>query len=245
MTRIRTWLGGLTAALVLGAATIGGPAPIPVEAQTNCTVPASDLPMDMGSPFGEQAMWDHWNNTRLSTVPALTYSADLARAGAWFARDMATNNYVAPTQYNVPHPDSLGRTLAQRAADCGFSGTLVEEQVQTGTGLEYHYQVWSLMNANALTRPEHTHGAVVKVNVPGSQRGNYWVLIYGKAGTAPTPTNTPVPPTATFTPVPPTSTPVLPTATLVPPTPTPPSNLHCVVLQWYGANRFDAHCDPV
>ena len=190
----------------------------PAFALTNCNV--ADYSLD----GEEMAFLSLINQYRADNgLNQLTISTNLNRAAHWMSNDLGENAYFA-------HTDSLGRSPAQRALDCGYPQG-AGENLAAGTAwstAQSAFVAWqnsSGHNANMLNSFYKQIG-IARVNVPGSPYTWYWTTNFGATndgtGGAPAPTNTPIPqPTATNTPIP------QPTATNTPapqPTATPPAS---------------------
>jgi uncharacterized protein YkwD len=214
--RVVTLIRGLlVATLVVGllglGSSWGSTATTAHAATVNCSVGASEVPPDQE----EQNLLNLVNSYR--TRP-YTWSSTLSSAAIWMAHDMADHNYVG-------HVDSYNRGVRPRLTDCGYSPTApVGENVTAG--LTYMFgdmatlSNWMFDPAqwHLIVGTEYTAVGIGRAYNANSTHKWYWVLVVGIDGSAPPPTATAVPPTATRTPtnpaVPPTAT-RTPTATAV------------------------------
>ena len=201
----------LAASAVFALAGNGGEA----RALVNCEVG------DYSNDGEELAFLTLINNYRAQNgLGALTISTNLNRASHWMSNDLGVNAYFS-------HTDSLGRSPYQRALDCGYPQG-AGENLAAGTAWDTAQEAFTAWqnspghNANMLGSFYRQIG-IARVQVPGSPYNWYWTTNFGATddgagGGGPAPTNTPVAPTATNTPV------VPPTATntpVAPPTATP------------------------
>ena len=159
------------------------------------------------------------NTTRSQNgLPPLQPQADLGRAAAWFAGDMAAQNYYDPN-----HIDRLGRDMTTRLVGFGYTPySAIAENIAAGQDSpEAVVTAW-------LNSPPHRANLlsplVCEIGVgygysASSTYKHYWVQDFGcRSGAAtPTPTRTPTPTPTSPTGATPTPTPT-PTRT---PTPTP------------------------
>jgi len=207
------------------------------EASGDCTATATSL-----SDPTTAGIWQYIMNTRTGVGESpLTWSPQLAQAGAWMAKDMATRRDI----YTAT--DSLGRDTRTRDTYCGYRSDAQVSEARVQSFLSDPYGVYStwqyaccgefngILYAPAYFPPGWSVAALGHYHCTTCPYPDYWVLEAGtlpeSGGIAPptntpTPTATPVPPTPTRTPVPPTATAVPPTATQVPPTPTPDPYVH-------------------
>lgn len=207
------------------------------QAAQDCTVPDTALP---GTAFERQAL-AYLNQTYRSALD-LQWSDTLSRAAHWMAADMAARNWQLS---DLNHTDSLGRSLTQRLAACGYTGIAGENLAGLAQGLNYsdpinYWSSWSSEQWNNMISSQYTHAGFAYVVNNSTQRKNFYVLVVGQAGGVAPPTATPsAVPTATRTP-----TPVPPTPTRTPtPVPGAPVQLDDCVLtggDWPGP--FNLSC---
>lgn len=233
MTRTaRSAVGVCAAALmVFGVVTW---AAFPAGAQTAaCSVSAQDQAIDAE----EQALLGLINQYRQANGKnALAMHSDVARAAAWFSRDMATRNYFP---YN--HVDSNGRSIDQRLNWCAVSFSNWAENIYAGSpAAQAVFDAWrasSTHNTNML-RDGVTSAGIARAYDAGSTYGWYWTLDLTDSAAGSTSTTRPV--TTTTPTAPPPSTGPAPgtpewyaqlypqyfgttTTTTPPPTTTPPA----------------------
>jgi len=163
----RILLGTLVAAAVAVALQAGGGGTRPAEALTNCTVSSAGLDSE------EQAFLTLINNYRAQNGrSALTTSANLSRAAAWHATDMAAKSYFS-------HTDSLGRSVGTRVAQCDglpSNGENIAAGTVKDTAAEA-FEMWrnsSGHNANMLNGSYRQIG-IARVYNANSPYKWYWV----------------------------------------------------------------------
>lgn len=170
--RLRTAAVGLAVAAVAlaGALGFGGPAR-QAHALSNCTV--ADMTVDSQ----EAAFLTLINNYRAQNgLGALTLSTNLNRSASWLAIDMANKNYFS-------HSDSLGRSPASRAIDCGYPMG-AGENIAAGTvwdTAQEAFDAWRNSaghNANMLNASYKQIG-IARYYGSGSTYGWYWVTDFG------------------------------------------------------------------
>ena len=162
----RVLLGTLALTLALLGASALQRGPASAEAATNCSVSDS-------FDSQEQAFLQLINQYRSQNgKPALTASANLNRASAWLARDMATKSYFS-------HTDSLGRSASTRVANCdGLPNT--GENISAGTvrdTAQEAFDSWKASsghNANMLNASYKQIG-IARFYSAGSPYKWYWV----------------------------------------------------------------------
>ncbi|HEX2047935.1 MAG TPA: CAP domain-containing protein [Acidimicrobiales bacterium] len=205
MTRRNPLSAALTAvAIVLGTFVVFL---TPARALTNCTVSAADQAVDAE----EQQLLALVNQYRLANGRApLTMDPDVTRAAAWFARDMASKNYVG-----ADHVDSFGRDIPTRLAQCDVAFTAWAENIAWGYDMaEEVFTAWRnspTHNTNML-RPEVTLAGIGRAFDAASEFDWYWVLDLTAPAAGGTTTTTTAP-TTTTTVVPTTTTTVASTTT--------------------------------
>jgi uncharacterized protein YkwD len=197
----------------------------PARALTNCSVSAADQAVDAE----EQQLLTLVNQYRVANGRApLAMDPNVTRAAAWFARDMASKNYVG-----ADHVDSFGRNIPTRLTQCDVAFTAWAENIAWGFDMaEEVFTAWqnsAVHNTNML-RPEVSLAGIGRAFDAASEFDWYWVLdlTAPAAGgtttttaapttttttTAPTSTTTTAAPTTTTTAAPTTTTTVAPTTT--------------------------------
>lgn len=157
----------------------------PARALTNCNVSAADLAVDTE----ERQMLALINDYRAANrLRPLTHDPGLARAAAWFARDMATNNYWAST-----HVDRLRRNIPTRLTECDVVYRGWGENLAAGKeSAEETFQQWvdSPTHNAIMLDPNMTHAGIARAFDPNSTYGWYWVLNVGSGITTTTTTST-------------------------------------------------------
>ena len=201
----------LAAALTVVAVVVGTIAVVmsPARALTNCTVSAEDQAVDSE----EAQLLVLINQYRVANgLNALTMDPAPTRAAAWFARDMATFNYVG-----ADHVDRLGRDIPTRLTQCDVLFTAWGENIAWGYDMaEEVFQAW---------RNSPTHNAIMlnqNVTLAGIARAFneastfdwYWVLdVTAPAGGTTTSSSTSTTTASTTTTTSATTTTVVPTTT--------------------------------
>ena len=214
MTRRSPLSAALTAVAVVLATLVVFLAP--ARALTNCSVSAGDQAVDSE----EQQLLELINEYRVANGRApLAMDPAVTRAAAWFARDMATKDYIA-----YDHVDSLGRNVPTRLTQCDVAFTAYAENIAWGFATaEDVFEAWRdspTHNTNML-RPEVTRAGIGRAFDAASAADWYWVLdltapATGGTTTTAAPTTTTVAPTTTSIVLPTTSSSiVLPTTTSV------------------------------
>ncbi|HEX2052598.1 MAG TPA: CAP domain-containing protein [Actinomycetota bacterium] len=119
------------------------------------------------------------NNYRSSRgLPPLMVSDSLTRASAWFADDMATNNFTP-----ADHVDSLGRGIKERIEDFGYTyNTYWGENIAWGFESASAAFTWwknsSSHNANMLNSNFKVIG-IGRAFDSSSRYGHYWATDFG------------------------------------------------------------------
>lgn len=213
MTRRNPLSAALTAvAVVLGTFVVFL---APAGALTNCSVSGGDQAVDPA----EQELLNLVNEYRVANGRGpLAMDPDVTRAAAWFARDMATKNYIG-----ADHRDSFGRDIQTRLTQCDVSFNWWAENVAWGyTTAQEVFDQWrnSPTHDTNMLRPQVTLAGVGRAFNASSDADWYWVLDLTSPGSGATTTTGP-----TTTVVPPPPTIVVPTTIPAPPTTFPSSTV--------------------
>ncbi len=150
----------------------------------SCQVAAEDYFLDSE----ETKLLDLVNTYRQqNNLPVLIASENLNRMAAWLSKDMSAKNYLE-------HTDSLNRTPAQRAAECGSSYDAENIAMNTASDATTIFNQWKESpghNENMLD-PELVYTGIAK-------SGSYWTQDFAKddvgSGIQPT-ISLPIQPTA-------------------------------------------------
>jgi uncharacterized protein YkwD len=139
-----------------------------LAATTNCDAPATELTLSAE----EAKFMQMLNSYRASNgAPAVKTSPALMRSATWLSIDSSTKNYSA-------HVDSLGRSITKRLiTDCGYTGTIVGENIAKGTGTAAQ-EIFDLWKASTAGHNEEMLRPTTKV-VGIAQSGLYWTLDTG------------------------------------------------------------------
>lgn len=111
----------------------------------------------------------------LPAVPPLAMSPELRQAARLHSADMATQNYF-------DHTSQGGRSFGQRAAEAGYRGAPVGENIAAGSaGAEATFTQW-------LNSPGHCQnmmsGRATEIGIghaydDGARYGHYWTQVFG------------------------------------------------------------------
>lgn len=111
----------------------------------------------------------------LPAVPPLAMSPELRQAARLHSADMATQNYF-------DHTSQDGRSFGQRAAEAGYRGAPVGENIAAGSaGAEATFTQW-------LNSPGHCQnmmsGRATEIGIghaydDGARYGHYWTQVFG------------------------------------------------------------------
>ena len=171
---------------------------------SNCQIDDQSVAMDTA----EQDMLGIINQFRQQNgLGPLTLSLNLSRAAAWYAKDLADNNYRLEKQTMMDqHKDSSGRNHLARVPACGYSASplISENSLWGGNDTNVAFNTWKDSpghKANILETGRTAIG-IARAQANDPQYGNmiwYWVTDFGAStdGTV-VPTTAPVTnPTAT------------------------------------------------
>lgn len=107
--------------------------------------------------------------------PPLSVSPTLSRAAQWMANDLAAHGYFS-------HTDSLGRSFAQRAQDCGIGGFAGENIAGGGTTAAFTLWNWQSSPGHNATMLNPNFTRIGLGFASGGVYGTTWVADFSSQG---------------------------------------------------------------